>query len=267
MSYRATIISIVLPLLLLATSAQARFLQTDPVGYQDDPNLYTYVGNNPTNATDPTGKDTFFVARPVATDSQAHAVALSAAVASERLVPGSGQAAYVAAFQQAKSFMHSFLVVTEGSTSLQTTKAPQVWSWGPSGFPDLGNTSFQNVGSSVLRNDKAALRAIGLGTAKTSGIVSSRISGEKFNAASTSIFDSLAKSGSAYSIVPELTPGEASNSNSPAFVGANAAAAAAGTTFAPPRAYYPGANAGWEINGSFITGQRCGGRTDPNCSK
>jgi hypothetical protein len=41
--------------LLCPPDANARFLQTDPVGYKDDVDLYTYVQDDPTDKLDPTG--------------------------------------------------------------------------------------------------------------------------------------------------------------------------------------------------------------------
>lgn len=47
--------SVALATMFIVASAQARFLQSDPVGYQDDLNLYAYVGNDPLNRVDPLG--------------------------------------------------------------------------------------------------------------------------------------------------------------------------------------------------------------------
>ena len=56
-NFISTLILLICGIAFVCSPAYARFLQTDPVGYGDDIDWYTYVQNDPTDKTDPTGRD------------------------------------------------------------------------------------------------------------------------------------------------------------------------------------------------------------------
>jgi RHS repeat-associated protein len=104
-----------------------RFLQTDPIGYGDGPNIYAYVKGDPVNGTDPSGEKGWLISRPV-------------------LNPLNGQPS---------GYHHTFVVIGDSLNSITTR-----YSYGPG----TGNTSglLVNLTGSGTPTDEDDLAALAI---------------------------------------------------------------------------------------------------------
>ena len=217
-----------------------RFLQTDPIGYKDDLDWYVYVGADPVNHIDPSGKRSFIVGRPVIEPSKAATTAFRAAILAGK-GPIVAATLATAAYVVAVNTKHAFLVVTQGNTSLADGKIVARFSFGPSpsggGKYGSGDTTMlTGTNARTDATDRDVLNSFAKGGAGP-GVASEEIKGVS-NETALAIFGAKSDP-SPYLAVPGATS-DATNSNSEAFSRGEAAAKAGGSTFTAPEGSYPG---------------------------
>lgn len=219
-----------------------RFLQTDPVGYDDDVNLYAYVFDDPVNKFDSTGRRSYIVSRRIFSEADARvagAVA-AAAVRASGGGPVASNAAYAAAYQETLEIKHAFLAVTEGDTTLQQGKIEGQYSYGPANAENVitapGQTVLQGQETATAQDDAAALATIASGN-PAPGVTFEEIEGVS-NDQAKQIFGAPSEPRN-YALVPSLKSGS-TNSNAEAFARGQAAARVGGSTFRAPAGKHPG---------------------------
>lgn len=132
---------------------EARFLQADPVGYDDQINLYAYVANDPINMTDPTG------AVRCSNDSRCEAVHAAAA-----------QARGIA--QRGASDLRSLAQAVESGAELNETQA---------GLRGAFERKFGSASASAINNVAGRLERIAAGIGERGSGMQIRFGGSRRN--------------------------------------------------------------------------------------
>lgn len=137
-----------------------RLLQVDPVGYDDQINLYAYVANDPVNRSDPTGMESYMVARQL--DSAVGKAGFGHAyIVVDAKYPGDPNAKVISFGELANGNMGNVNDPSRASDFSKTTHASDSAHWGSLGKDDTGSFSRIDAKDSTVSAVAGAVRETG----------------------------------------------------------------------------------------------------------